>query len=327
MNILITGGAGYIGSHVLKMLQQEQKHNIVVIDNLCKGNINAINELKKFGEFKFINANLEDDLDEIFKANKFEAIIHFAAFIEVFESTQDPLKYYLNNTANVAKILTYCKKFGVNKFIFSSTAAVYGEPQTNEVSEISPTNPINPYGFSKLMSEQIIKDYAASNPKFRYAILRYFNVAGASLDNTIGQNYPNATHLIKVAVQTALNKRESICVFGDDYDTKDGTCVRDYIHVCDLANAHLSALEYINDNDSEIFNVGYGNGFSVKEVINATKKVSGVDFKVLNSPRRQGDPAVLIANSSKLRQKTNWKPEFDNLELIIKTALEWEKKI
>lgn len=327
MSILITGGAGYVGSHVLKVLLEQGSHKICVIDNLSKGNINAINELKKIRNFEFFNVSLEDDLNEIFAKHKFDAIIHFAAFIEVFESTQDPLKYYLNNTANVAKILTYCKKYGVNRFIFSSTAAVYGEPDTPEVSETSKTSPINPYGYSKLMSEQIIKDFASANEDFRYAILRYFNVAGASPDGLIGQNYPNATHLIKVAVQTILGKREKMAIYGDDYATDDGTCVRDYIHVSDLAMAHVSALNYINANKSEIFNVGYGRGFSVKEVVKMAKKVSGVDFKAEISSRRDGDPAVLISNASKIKTLTDWTPKFDDLELIIKTALEWEKKI
>ncbi|MBR8463434.1 UDP-glucose 4-epimerase GalE [Campylobacter sp. faydin G-24] len=327
MNILITGGAGYIGSHVLKALLQQGGHNISVIDNLCKGSDKAIQALKNVGNFNFINTNLEDDLSEIFENGKFDAIIHFAAFIEVFESTVDPLKYYLNNTANVARVLKYCQKYGVNKFIFSSTAAVYGEPDTPEVTELSPTNPINPYGFSKLMSERIIRDYSSANSAFRFAILRYFNVAGADEQGLIGQNYPNATHLIKIAAQTALGKRESMGIFGNDYASKDGTCVRDYIHVSDLADAHLAALEYIDSNDSEIFNVGYGRGFSVKEVIEVAKRVSGVDFKVLNSPRRDGDPAVLISNANKLRTLTNWKPKRDDLALIIKTALEWERKI
>ncbi|MBR8461699.1 UDP-glucose 4-epimerase GalE [Campylobacter sp. faydin G-105] len=327
MNILITGGAGYIGSHVLKALLQQGGHNISVIDNLCKGSDKAIQALKNVGNFKFININLEDDLSEIFENGKFDAIIHFAAFIEVFESTVDPLKYYLNNTANVARVLKYCQKYGVNKFIFSSTAAVYGEPDTPEVTELSPTNPINPYGFSKLMSERIIRDYSSANSAFRFAILRYFNVAGADEQGLIGQNYPNATHLIKIAAQTALGKRESMGIFGNDYASKDGTCVRDYIHVSDLADAHLAALEYIDSNDSEIFNVGYGRGFSVKEVIEVAKRVSGVDFKVLNSSRRDGDPAVLISNANKLRTLTNWKPKRDDLALIIKTALEWERKI
>ncbi len=327
LKILITGGAGYIGSHVVKALLKQGKDEITIIDNLYKGSQKALEALQKIGNFKFINANLEDDLSEIFANGKFDAIIHFAAFIEVFESMSEPLKYYLNNTANVARVLRYAKTYNVNKFIFSSTAAVYGEPDVAEVSETTPTIPINPYGRSKLMSEQIIKDYAASNKNFKFAILRYFNVAGADEEGLIGQNYPNATHLIKVAVQTILGKRESMGIFGDDYATKDGTCVRDYIHVSDLADAHISALEYIGQNGSETFNVGYGRGFSVKEVIETAKEVSGVNFKVLNAPRRDGDPAILISNASKLRSLTSWKPKRDDLALIIKTALEWEKKI
>ncbi|MBE3610446.1 UDP-glucose 4-epimerase GalE [Campylobacter californiensis] len=327
MNILITGGAGYIGSHVLKALLTQGGHKITVLDNLSKGSAEALKTLKKLGEFEFVNANLEDDLSEVFSRGKFDAIIHFAAFIEVAESVAKPLKYYLNNTANVAKILTYCDRFGVNKFIFSSTAAVYGEPEVGEVTEENQTAPINPYGMSKLMSEQIIKDFAATNKCFKYAILRYFNVAGADEDGLIGQRYPNATHLIKVAVQTALGKRESMSIFGDDYPSNDGTCVRDYIHVSDLADAHLSALEYLAQNGSEVFNVGYGHGFSVKEVIQTAKKVSGVNFLVNKAPRREGDPAILISNATKIRTKTNWKPKRESLELIIKTALEWEKKI
>ncbi|AQW86251.1 UDP-glucose 4-epimerase GalE [Campylobacter pinnipediorum subsp. caledonicus] len=327
MNILITGGAGYIGSHTLKAFLKENKHNITVIDNLSKGSKKAIDTLLSVGKFDFIKASLEDDLSEIFTKGKFDAIIHFAAFIEVFESTKDPLKYYLNNTANVAKILRYCKEFGVDKFVFSSTAAVYGEPDVSEVGERDNTLPINPYGMSKLMSEKIIQDYAVSNKNFRFAILRYFNVAGADEDGLLGQNYPNATHLIKIATQTALKKRDNMAIFGSDYDTKDGTCIRDYIHVNDLADAHLSALEYIQNNSSEIFNVGYGKGFSVKEVINKVKDVSGVDFSVFDNPRRDGDPAILIAKSEKIKALTGWKPKRDNLELIIKTALEWERKI
>ncbi|OPA78287.1 UDP-glucose 4-epimerase GalE [Campylobacter pinnipediorum] len=327
MNILITGGAGYIGSHTLKAFLKENKHNITVIDNLSKGSKKAIDTLLSVGKFDFIKASLEDDLSEIFSKGKFDAIIHFAAFIEVFESTKDPLKYYLNNTANVAKILRYCKEFGVDKFVFSSTAAVYGEPDVSEVGERDNTLPINPYGMSKLMSEKIIQDYAVSNKNFRFAILRYFNVAGADEDGLLGQNYPNATHLIKIATQTALKKRDNMAIFGSDYDTKDGTCIRDYIHVNDLADAHLSALEYIQNNSSEIFNVGYGKGFSVKEVVNKVKDVSGVDFSVLDNPRRDGDPAILIAKSEKIKALTGWKPKRDNLELIIKTALEWERKI
>lgn len=329
MNILITGGAGYIGSHVLKALLERGNDTITVIDNFYSGSKEALVALERVGKFEFIKCDLSDtfSLREIFKTHKFDAIIHFAAFIEVFESTVKPLKYYLNNTANAANLINLAIEYGVSKFIFSSTAATYGEPESGVVSEQSPQNPINPYGKSKLMTEWILKDAAAANPGFKYGILRYFNVAGASSDGLIGQNYPNATHLIKVATQTITGKRESMSVFGTDYATKDGTCVRDYIHIEDLASAHLSVLEYLGSNDSDIFNVGYGRGFSVFEVIETAKKVSGADFKVINASRRDGDPAVLISNADKLKTKTNWKPKKDSLELIISSALEWEKKL
>ena len=329
MNILITGGAGYIGSHVAKAFLEQKQHKITILDNLCKGSIKAINALKSVGEFEFVKQNLEDldALEKLFDERKFEAVIHFAAFIEVFESMQNPIKYYQNNTANAINLIAMCQKYGVKNFVFSSTAATYGEPDTPQVTETSAQNPINPYGKSKLMSEWVLRDTAAANPNFRYAILRYFNVAGASSDGLIGQNYPNATHLIKVATQTILGKRDKMAIFGDDYETRDGTCIRDYIHVEDLANAHLSALEYIRANDSEIFNVGYGTGCSVKEVIDVAKSVSGVDFKVEIAPRRDGDPACLIANSDKLRTKTSWKPMHDDLKVIISSALNWEKNI
>ena len=327
MKILITGGAGYIGSHVLKALLEEKSHEIVVIDNLCKGTIKAINSLKTVGEFEFIQMDLENiaKMDEIFKFNKFDAIIHFAAFIEVFESMSNPLKYYLNNTANAINLIALCQKYGVKNFIFSSTAATYGEPENGVVSEESPQNPINPYGRSKLRTEWVLKDAGAANRDFKYGILRYFNVAGASSDGLIGQNYPNATHLVKVATQTIVGKREKMSIFGNDYPTKDGTCERDYIHVEDLASAHLSVLRYLQNNDSSVFNVGYGTGFSVKEVIECAKKVSGVDFKVENAARRDGDPARLISNADKLKAKTDWTPKHDNLEEIIASALNWEK--
>ena len=329
MNILITGGAGYIGSHVLKALLEKNSDKITVIDNFYSGSRGALVALESVGKFEFIKCDLAntDLLEEIFSTHKFDAIIHFAAYIEVFESMQNPLKYYLNNTANTANLINLALKFGVKKFIFSSTAATYGEPENGVVCENSPQNPINPYGNSKLMSEQILKDAAAANSDFKFGILRYFNVAGASLDGLIGQNYPNATHLIKVATQTITGKRANMSIFGRDYDTKDGTCIRDYIHIEDLADAHLAVLDYLDDNDSDIFNVGYGHGFSVLEVINMAKKISGVDFEVMDAPRRLGDPAILIADSSKLRDLTSWKPKKDSLETIISSALAWEKKI
>ena len=329
MKILITGGAGYIGSHVAKALLEANRHDVVILDNLCKGSMRAIEALRKIGEFEFVQESLENTsaIEKLFKREKFDAIIHFAAFIEVFESTQNPLKYYLNNTANAMNLIALANKYGVKDFIFSSTAATYGEPDIPQVSEETPQNPINPYGRSKLMVEWVLKDSAAANPNFKYGILRYFNVAGAASDGTIGQNYPNATHLIKVATQTIVGKRDKMSIFGDNYDTKDGTCIRDYIHVEDLASAHLAVLDYLQSNDSAVFNVGYGTGFSVKEVVNEAKKVSGVDFKVEIAPRRAGDPACLISNADKIRTKTSWHPEHESLDEIILSALNWEKKL
>ncbi len=329
MKILITGGAGYIGSHVAKALLEANRHDVVILDNLCKGSMRAIEALRDVGEFEFVQESLENTpaIEKLFKREKFDAIIHFAAFIEVFESTQNPLKYYLTNTANAMNLIALANKYGVKDFIFSSTAATYGEPDIPQVSEETPQNPINPYGRSKLMVEWVLKDAAAANPNFKYGILRYFNVAGAASDGTIGQNYPNATHLIKVATQTIVGKRDKMSIFGDDYDTKDGTCIRDYIHVEDLASAHLAVLDYLQSGDSAVFNVGYGTGFSVKEVVNEAKKVSGVDFKVQIAPRRAGDPACLISNADKIRTKTSWQPEHESLDEIILSALNWEKKL
>lgn len=332
MKILITGAAGYIGSHVLKLFLENSNDDIVVVDNLYSGKIEAINELKRISDFEFINEDLScfDKIEKIFQKHKFEAILHFAAFIEVFESTQKPLKYYKNNTANLLNLVELCDKYGVYNFIFSSTAATYGEPilaSDELIDEDFLQDPINPYGRSKLMSEWILKDYAKSNSDFNYAILRYFNVAGASSDLTIGQNYPNATHLIKVCTQTITKKRDEMSIFGDNYPTKDGTCIRDYIHVEDLANAHLKALEFIKKNrENIIFNVGYGKGYSVKEVVEVAKRVSGDNFLVQVAPKRAGDPANLVSNPNRLKELTNWKPKNDDLEFIIKTALEWERK-
>ncbi len=338
MNILITGGAGYIGSHVVKILLEKSDYDITVLDSLVTGFKDTVDTLKSIREFEFIKADLSrwDEIEGIFKTKKFDVIIHFAASLIVPESVEKPLKYYLNNTANTANLIKLANEYGVNKFIFSSTAAVYGEPDIKKqkqgfkiegISEDYETNPINPYGQSKLFIEKIIQDNSKANPDFKYVILRYFNVAGASLDGTIGPRTKNATLLIKVASECALKKRDKIYIFGNDYPTPDGTGIRDYIHVVDLADAHTKAIEYLDKNPSDIFNVGYGRGASVKEVIDTMKKVSGIDFKVEIAPRRAGDPAVLIAKNDKIIKKMGWKPKYDNLDIICKTAYEWEKKI
>lgn len=327
MKILLTGGAGYIGSHTLKQFL-ETDNEIVVLDNLSKGSEISIKDLQKLREFNFVKMDLNDfdGVKKLFKEQKFEAVVHFAASIEVFESMQNPLKYYMNNTVNTTNLIQTCLENGANKFIFSSTAATYGEPDNPVVNETSELKPINPYGRSKLMSEEVLRDASMANSSFKHCILRYFNVAGACNTYGIGQRYPKATLLTKVAAECAAHKREKLFIFGDDYDTRDGTCIRDYIHVDDISSAHLAALEYLKDNESDVFNVGYGHGFSVKEVIDAMKKVSGVDFKVENAPRRAGDPSVLISDASKIRKKTSWKPKYDDLELICNSAYKWEKQ-
>lgn len=319
MAILVTGGAGYIGSHVVKLLGAE---DVVVVDNLSTGHLQAITH------GKFVKGDLQDEafLDELFQQYQFEAVIHFAASIVVPESVANPLKYYRNNTMNTHRLLSACQKHGVDKLIFSSTAAVYGMPEGGVCGEDTPTQPINPYGNSKLMSEMMLKDLSAQN-KLRAVVLRYFNVAGADPDGQVGQSFPDATHLIKVACQTALGKRTSISVYGTDYPTSDGTCVRDYIHVTDLAQAHVQALNYLRKGGATtVLNCGYGKGFSVTEVLTEVKRVSGVDFNVVEEPRRAGDPAHLIAKASRIREVLSWEPRFDSLETIVRSALEWERK-
>lgn len=320
MAILVTGGAGYIGSHVVKSLLA-QGLEVVVLDNLSTGHAQAV------GSAKLLHADLGDRtrLKEIFATHRFESVLHFAALIVVPESVRQPLRYYQNNTLNALGLIEQCVEHGVKSFIFSSTAAVYGMPADGICHEATPTTPINPYGSSKLMTEKILLDACAVSG-MRAVILRYFNVAGADPAGEIGQSFPEATHLIKVACQAALGKRASLKVYGTDYATADGTCVRDYIHVSDLARAHVSALDYLKKGGaSDTFNCGYGHGSSVKEVIDRVKRISGVDFTVEYVGRREGDPATLIASNSKILKHLSWKPQHDDLDFLIETALNWEQ--
>jgi UDP-glucose 4-epimerase len=323
-SVLITGGAGYIGSHMVKLLGEETDYDITVIDNLSTGKQEAV----LYGDLIVEDLSDSNGISGIFSRKRFDAIIHFAASIIVPESVTNPLQYYSNNTVNTINLISMALQYEVRYFIFSSTAAVYGIPDEIPVKETTPLHPINPYGMSKLMSERVLIDAAQAHKDLKYIILRYFNVAGASSDGKIGQNFPQATHLIKKAAQTALGKRGYLEIYGTDYDTADGTGVRDYIHVEDLAAAHLSALEYLREgNSSDIFNCGYGRGYSVREVIDTMKKVSGIDFTTEEAARRPGDPPILIADPRKILRHLRWKPQFNNLTLICKTALEWEKKI
>lgn len=322
MRVLVTGGAGYIGSHVVKALG-ERGHEVVTYDNLSYGHREAV----LYG--RLVVGDLADiqRLRSLFDEFRPEAVMHFAALIVVPESVREPLRYYSNNFCNTLNLLKVCVEKGVDKFIFSSTAAVYGIPDRIPVNEDAPLNPINPYGRSKVMVENALSDISGVN-NFRYVSLRYFNVAGADPLARIGQWREDATHLITVSVRTALGKRPHLDIYGTDYPTPDGTCIRDYIHVEDLSDAHIVALDYLADGGySDVFNCGYGHGYSVKEVVEAVKRVTGVDFKVIETVRREGDPPQLVADSSKLKKIMGWRPEHDDLDYIIKTAYEWEKRV
>jgi UDP-glucose 4-epimerase len=317
--ILVTGGAGYIGSHVVRHLG-EVGYEVVVYDNCSTGSPKAV----LHGELIIGDLADIDRLYQVFAKHQFSAVLHFAASLIVPESVAHPLDYYANNTRNTLNLLRCCSAMGVNQFIFSSTAAVYGEPKEIPVTESTPTQPINPYGRSKLMSEWLIQDYGAVAP-LRYVILRYFNVAGADPQGRQGPMSRNATHLIKVACDAALKRKTGVRIFGTDFPTPDGTGIRDYIHVEDLATAHLDALRYLEQgNESQIFNCGYGQGYSVRQVIERVKAVSGVDFSVTESDRRLGDPACVIACADKIRKVLGWKPRYNDLDKIVFTTLAWE---
>lgn len=319
MKVLVTGGAGYIGSHVVRQLDQAG-HDIVVFDNLSTGYPWAVTA----GELVVGDLAEEAAVEDLFAQHRFEAVLHFAANIVVPESVANPLKYYGNNTRNTLNLLKAVEKHRVPSMVFSSTAAVYGMPEQTVLTEDLPLAPINPYGASKMMSERMIMDLAAASG-LNYVILRYFNVAGANPEGRLGQATPEATHLIKVACECVTGQREGMSVFGTDYDTRDGTCVRDYIHVEDLAKAHVMALDYMAaGGQSEVLNCGYGRGFTVREVIDVVKRQSGVDFPVTETGRRAGDPAALMADNSRIRQILGWAPDYDDLDTIVGTALAWE---
>ncbi|MDR0646770.1 MAG: UDP-glucose 4-epimerase GalE [Elusimicrobiota bacterium] len=319
-NILVVGGAGYIGSHTIRVLK-DKGYFPVVYDNLSKGHKKAVRG------FPFVKGDLgnKKKLKNIFKKYDIETVMHFAAFTEVGESVAKPSKYYENNVCKVISLLDAMVEGGVKYFVFSSSAAIFGEPEKERIDENHPQNPINPYGRTKLMVEQILKDYDEAYG-LKSASLRYFNACGAHPDGKIGESHENETHLIPIIFQAALGKRESIKVFGCDYPTKDGTCIRDYVHVNDLADAHILAMEKMaRENKSERYNLGSGNGYSVKEIIGTVKKITGLDFKIEYAPRRAGDPATLIADPAKAETELGWTRRY-NLERIIETVSDWEKK-
>lgn len=320
MAILVAGGAGYIGSHTAAELLALNE-DVIILDNLQKGHKGAITG------GKFCQGDLRDDefLDRVFRENDIEAVIHFAADSLVGESVTEPLKYYNNNVVSTLRLLTKMKECGVKKIVFSSTAATYGEPESIPIVETDKTVPTNPYGETKLTVEKALK-WSDNAYGIKYVSLRYFNAAGAHISGKIGEDHTPESHLIPIILQAALGKREYIQIFGDDYETPDGSCIRDYIHVTDLAQAHILALGKLrNGGDSSVYNLGNGKGFSVKEVINLARKVTGVNIKEVMGGRRAGDPAVLVASSEKIQKELNWKPKYNELSTIIETAWNWHK--
>jgi UDP-glucose 4-epimerase len=322
--VLITGGCGYIGSHVVRQLS-ENGYRCIVIDNLSNGSAAALINGETLVRSDYAD---EANLTKIFTQQNITAVMHFAASIVVPESVEKPIEYYNNNFVKCLTLFDTALKHGVKDFIFSSTAAVYGANDSiSEHSEDSPLLPINPYGRSKLMVEWLLQDLAISHG-LRYGILRYFNVAGADPLGRIGQSSKQASHLIKIASQVATGKRDKLTIFGTDYKTNDGTCIRDYVHVEDLADAHLLVLRnLLSSGQSEIFNCGYGRGYSVLDVINAFGKVTGKNLPHQMAGRRAGDAPILLANSQKIQQKLNWKPRYNDLNVIVRSALDWEKKL
>jgi len=319
--ILVVGGAGYVGSHMTKMLVQSG-HSVIVLDNLCTGFRDAV----RYG--RLIEGNLADStlLDQIFTENDIAAVLHFAALSQVGESMREPARYYWNNVANTQNLLDAMLRHGVKRFIFSSTAAIFGEPETPLIDEQHPQRPINPYGRSKRMVEEMLADYDQAYG-LHSVCLRYFNAAGADPEGELGERHNPESHLIPLVLQAASGRRDHIAVFGNDYPTPDGTCIRDYIHVWDLCSAHLLALEHLlADGRSDAFNLGNGTGFSVQEVIDTARQVTGRKIPVQIQDRRPGDPAVLVADSQKARRELGWEPRFAALEQIIAHAWGWEKQ-
>lgn len=323
MRAFVTGGAGYIGSHVVRLLG-ENGYDVLTYDNLSTGNDWAVLS------GGIVVADLADTsaLERALSDFRPDIVLHFAASIVVPESVTCPLKYYHNNISNAINLLSAIRSSGVGKFIFSSTAAVYGIPDMVPVGEQAPLAPINPYGSSKMFTETVLRDLSLAEDDFDYVSLRYFNVAGADSGGRIGQAYKEATHLITRALKTAKGQFKKLQIFGTDYPTPDGTCIRDYIHVDDLAEAHLLAAEYLlGGGHSDIFNCGYGNGFSVRQVVESSKRITGIDFMVEDADRRAGDPPELVADASRIRHVLGWIPKFDDIDTIVRSAWDWEQKL
>ena len=326
MPLLVTGGAGYIGSHVV-LAFREAGYSVIVLDDLSTGHRRAVPVDAEFVEGDVSDTRVVSDLIADYGI---ASVVHLAAQTSVLDSVHDPLLYYLKNSVASANLLRACIEGGVRVFMFSSTAAVYGVPSLVPVTESAPTNPINPYGSSKLMTESMLRDLSAAYG-LSYVVLRYFNVAGADPSGRAGPSNTSSRHLIKLASEAAIGARDYVTVYGTDYDTPDGTCVRDYIHVSDLAHAHVAALRALSDGKinqcDPVFNCGYGHGFSVREVLATVRRLGRVSFEVRNGSRRVGDPPVLVADTRRIRSKLQWSPRYDDLDLIIRTALVWEERL
>ncbi|MCL2117079.1 MAG: UDP-glucose 4-epimerase GalE [Planctomycetaceae bacterium] len=319
MNILVTGGAGYIGSHAVRQLC-EAGHEVVVLDSLVTGHREAVPDEVPFYQYDLAQTG---PITELLVKHQVDGVMHFAALALVGESVRQPLMYYANNTAGAVSLLTAMKNAGVKKFVFSSTAATYGEPNETPIYETTAQTPINPYGRSKWFTEQMLYDEAHADPMFALTIFRYFNVAGATTDGTIGEAHDVETHLIPNILFAAMGKKDKISVFGTDYQTPDGTCIRDYVHVDDLVNAHLSAMTALTPGDVRVYNLGSGNGYSVREILDAAKIVIQHEIPTEYVDRRKGDPTVLLANSDKAKRELGWNPKYTDMKEIIETAWRW----
>ncbi|MGE5680039.1 MAG: UDP-glucose 4-epimerase GalE [Bacillota bacterium] len=317
MNVLVTGGAGYIGSHTVRMLQ-DKGHNVIIFDNLCRGHIESIPEGTEFEKVDLLD---HEELNNALGRHKIDSVIHFAAFAYVGESVENPGMYYTNNVSGSINLIKAISSRGIKKIVFSSTCSLYGNPEVVPISEKESLKPINPYAKTKYMVEQVLSDFEISS-NLKYVALRYFNAAGADLTGQTGESHQPETHLIPIVLEAAIGKREKVIVFGDDYPTEDGTCVRDYIHVNDLADAHLRALEYLASGNSAVINLGTGNGYSVKEIIDKAEEITGRKIKREISVRRAGDPAVLIADNKKAKEVLGWEPKY-GLDEIISSAWKW----
>jgi len=319
MNVLVPGGAGYIGSHAVKQLI-EAGHRAVVVDNLCRGHANALHP-----QAAFYQLDLGDTarLVEILRQHAIDCVMHFAALAYVGESVQKPLDYYQNNTAGTISLLRAMQAAGVKRLVFSSTCATYGEPEGVPIVETMRQQPINPYGWSKWCVERILKDYGAADPQLAFVALRYFNVAGTAADGSLGEDHDPETHLIPTVLLAALGRNPKVTVFGTDYPTPDGTCIRDYVHVEDLCAAHIVAMNALKPGDARFYNLGIGRGYSVKEVLQSAQRVTGIEIPVEYGPRRPGDPAVLFADPGKIRRELGWTARYTDLDPIVATAWRW----